>query len=228
MKIFIYIKKNIKEITYTLLISIFFVFFVFPKIIRLNFLKQFILNTSRDNLIGISAIILFLLIFSWNKLQNYWEKVRNTSSLENPPFLPIHCIIQFIFISISLKIIFQKEYFLYLNLSKDFILFLLLNATFIVIWLISSYCLKDKKQKRSLIKNNELELIDEPIHYLAQDLLNRKKFIQDLEQEIINLPSENSAVTIGLYGSWGEGKTSVKNILKSRKTIGAARWEAEI
>jgi hypothetical protein len=150
-KFYSYLKKNIKVITCILLLSISYVFLVFPQILNVNIFKQFFLFTPRNQLIGITAFIFFLLVISWDKLQNYWEKVRNTYNLENPPFLLIHGIIIFIFISFLLKIIFQKEFFLFLNLSKDFIIFLFLNATLLIIWFIFSYYLKNKKVKKECV-----------------------------------------------------------------------------
>jgi len=70
--------------------------------------------------------------------------------------------------------------------------------------------------KKHFNKKDIPVLLDESIYYLEQDLLDRKTFIKDLELEIKNIPCEKSVVTIGLYGSWGEGKTSVMNILQNR------------
>ncbi|MDQ1354093.1 MAG: NTPase protein [Acidobacteriota bacterium] len=46
------------------------------------------------------------------------------------------------------------------------------------------------------------------------DRLQRGKFVDDLSKVIVSLPSElTGSFTIGLNGSWGEGKTSVINLL---------------
>jgi len=53
---------------------------------------------------------------------------------------------------------------------------------------------------------------DAPIESLEQDLLGREEFVGALYKEITNLTFADSFV-FGLYGSWGEGKTSVLNLL---------------
>ncbi len=52
-------------------------------------------------------------------------------------------------------------------------------------------------------------LVDEPIEFIYQDKLNRDFLINNIYKELINLETEESFV-FGLYGEWGEGKTSVK------------------
>lgn len=64
-------------------------------------------------------------------------------------------------------------------------------------------------------KEDKFSLSDEAIEFPEQDLLDRKKFIEDLQKEIENMSFSDSFV-FGLYGSWGEGKTSVINLLKNK------------
>lgn len=151
-------------------------------------------------------------------MHKYWEKVKNTYNLENPPFLFIHSFILFICLNITLKILFQLDFIFDFFISKYATMFFTLNIVLLIVWVSSSYFIKTKKQfspSPPLKSENMVELSDDPINYLEQDLLDRKKFIEDLESEIINIPSKKSAITMGLYGSWGEGKTSVTNILKN-------------
>jgi len=56
-------------------------------------------------------------------------------------------------------------------------------------------------------------LSDSPITDEGQDRLRRTPFIESLCGEITNLPFEDS-FCFGLYGGWGEGKTSVFNLIK--------------
>lgn len=57
---------------------------------------------------------------------------------------------------------------------------------------------------------------DTPILNVADDLLNRDNFVESLKQSIINYSDNDESLTIGLYGKWGEGKTSVINLLKKK------------
>lgn len=52
---------------------------------------------------------------------------------------------------------------------------------------------------------------DKPIINFEDDLLGRKDFAKKLGQAILSLTS-NENITIGLYGKWGSGKTSILNL----------------
>ncbi|ACB53119.1 hypothetical protein cce_3771 [Crocosphaera subtropica ATCC 51142] len=54
---------------------------------------------------------------------------------------------------------------------------------------------------------------DEPITKLEQDILGRGQFSKNLAQAICRYKGDDSLV-IGLYGSWGNGKTSIINMVK--------------
>ena len=79
----------------------------------------------------------------------------------------------------------------------------------------SSFYWKREKKEQLISNKDKYSLYDEPIQSLKQDILGREKFIEDLQKEIENLPFDNSFV-FGLYGSWGEGKTSVINLLVNK------------
>lgn len=57
--------------------------------------------------------------------------------------------------------------------------------------------------------------IDEPITTEEEDLLNRKQFVEDLCSQIVAYPLPESFV-FGLYGKWGEGKTSIVNLVRNK------------
>lgn len=56
---------------------------------------------------------------------------------------------------------------------------------------------------------------DTPILNYADDLLSRDIFVDSLASSIKNYDDKES-LTIGLYGKWGEGKTSVINLVKEK------------
>jgi len=56
---------------------------------------------------------------------------------------------------------------------------------------------------------------DEPITRAEDDLFGRETFAQNLAEEIIKLQNPDSFV-FALLGRWGEGKTSVMNLMKPR------------
>lgn len=54
---------------------------------------------------------------------------------------------------------------------------------------------------------------DLPITDKSQDLLRRNSFVQDLVKSISGW-RESESLVVSVYGSWGDGKTSLKNLLK--------------
>ena len=84
-----------------------------------------------------------------------------------------------------------------------------------ICWFLSSYFWKERKREDTTLAKTEIDLYslsDEPIKIVKQDLLERTKFVEDLHKEIISLPFNDSFV-FGLFSGWGEGKTSVINLL---------------
>lgn len=55
-------------------------------------------------------------------------------------------------------------------------------------------------------------IADKPIKKLSDDKLNRKYFTKQLAQAILSYNSKDN-FTIGLYGKWGSGKSSIINML---------------
>lgn len=100
------------------------------------------------------------------------------------------------------------------NISSTFKVFAALNFIFIIGWLLSSYFWR-KKEEKEISSTDIYSLSDEPIQFAEQDLLGREEIIEDLYKEITNLPFSESFV-FGLYGSWGEGKTSIINLLRNK------------
>lgn len=56
-------------------------------------------------------------------------------------------------------------------------------------------------------------LTDDPIKYPAQDKLNRNSFAENLAKSLLNYNAP-SCLTLGIYGHWGSGKTSLINLIE--------------
>ena len=56
---------------------------------------------------------------------------------------------------------------------------------------------------------------DDPIQNASEDLLGRSSFVEKLA-EAISTATPTSSFVIALYGTWGSGKSSVKNLLLNR------------
>ena len=214
-KLLNYISKNVQQIVCILLLSIFFVFLIFPIFIQLDTIKNFPINPPTDALIAISAMILLLLILTTGRLKKLLHRCKNTYNLECPPSLYPLNIFLFILIFIILIILFQNEYISVLNISLKFIVFLSVNFILVITWFFSSFNWNPQKERKNMSNKDKFSLSEEAIEFPEQDLLDRKKFIEELQKEIENIPFSDSFV-FGLYGSWGEGKTSVINLLKNK------------
>src|SRR5438034_6470457 len=68
--------------------------------------------------------------------------------------------------------------------------------------------MKSKQTKRS----KQSYSADRPIRSKKDDILGRAKFAERLADDIHSWEGDDSLV-IALYGAWGSGKTSVKNML---------------
>ncbi|MBY0005732.1 hypothetical protein H7K05_10385 [Priestia aryabhattai] len=91
---------------------------------------------------------------------------------------------------------------------------------YIIFWSGIAYCLGIlirffliKRRNNKSIKDNLLYL-DQPILQVSEDRLYRSSFVNRLSKIIKNRNNEESIV-ISLYGKWGEGKTSVINLMKN-------------
>ncbi len=56
---------------------------------------------------------------------------------------------------------------------------------------------------------------DDPIADVSDDLLGRSSFVEKLT-EAISTATPTSSFVIALYGPWGCGKSSIKNLLLNR------------
>jgi len=209
-----YIYKNIVHIIGTLLVSIFFVFLIIPALMRLEFVTTFFGNNAKEPFIAVTALVLFSAMYSWRWMRNLWEKYKNTWVLEAPRIVYPDYTLLFIVFSILLTALFQTESIP--SLSAGFKAFASINLMILLGWFLSSYFIGKKKRESDNVEDFDIHsLSDEPISSDKQDLLGRGKFIEDLYKEITTLPFSDSFV-FGLYGSWGEGKSSVINLLKNK------------
>lgn len=57
-------------------------------------------------------------------------------------------------------------------------------------------------------------LLDKPIDYLEDDVLNRGENANDAVRKLLGTNTEECAFTFGIVGQWGDGKTSFMNMMK--------------
>lgn len=149
----------------------------------------------------------FALIF-WRALNELFTRYNNNYTVQGARFVYIDYI--------SLFVIFSFWIFPYLALSyslNDIVVMFFIGNIFITLTLLLRATYNENKVLCHSCKTHKY--LDQPITDMSEDSLSRNTFIDNLYQSIVNLP-DNSSFVYGLHGAWGEGKTSVINILKCK------------
>jgi predicted KAP-like P-loop ATPase len=77
---------------------------------------------------------------------------------------------------------------------------------------------KKKNSQLSDASNSNRISADVPISTEKEDVLNRKNFVENLKDIISKHALNEESVRICIDAKWGEGKTSVFNLLKGKLT----------
>ncbi|KJR41506.1 KAP family P-loop domain protein [Candidatus Magnetoovum chiemensis] len=210
------IKENLWHIISALLAAVSFVFLFLPLLLKIDVLNELIQSTSIGPFVGLTALIIIILIYSWERLQNFWERYRNTYKLEKPPFIYHNSFVSSFTVSIYLSLLIAQSSLYFIWLPMLIVIIIVIAFKFIS----GYYSKKEEQTNNPKVGNDKTQEEsslnhDEPIKYQKEDSLGREKFIHDFCGQIVNLPFKESFV-FGLYGSWGEGKTSVINLLKNK------------
>ncbi|MCK9578951.1 MAG: KAP family NTPase [Methanoregula sp.] len=161
--------------------------------------------------IEIFALISILLLLYWHKFNFIFYRYKNNYKNTELPFTILDSLSLIIF-SFTLLILFSLWFENIREIFFTKLNYYIYPAVAIFIWFLAAYYYKFNKEKHE--STDYKELSDEPIPDIEHDLLNRERFIKGLHQEIISANYQDSFV-FGLYGKWGEGKTSVLNLLKN-------------
>jgi len=207
-----YFSDIFKKYLLTITGSIIFIFLISPILIDLKDSESNFIKNLFQNYIVLISIIIFIVILSWKYIIRELKRYFGSLKLEKSPFNYIDTIILFLIWSTFLILFSQNNKISIL--SYKFLIFIFFN---IIILYIRFYRFKIRsshqvKKKKSDEGNYNLILSDEPIKRSDQDILKREQPIDKLYNEIKQLPIEDSFV-YGLYGRWGEGKTSFINLL---------------
>jgi len=226
-KFLTWLSANFWSILSSIFAAIAFAFTIFPFLMRLKFVNTFfsvfLFNSSNIKLIiSLSSILQLVFIVFGERVWRFIEKYVNSIKKGFVSLGPIISIIIFIILSTGLIELFETQYNTVLLVIGKCLLLFLLNLCFaLIIWLLRNligWLSSQFSSNQSPIQINEQSediLTDDPIVDSSEDLLDRKKFVEDIYKEIVNFPFDNSFV-FGLYGGWGEGKTSILNLLKKK------------
>lgn len=147
-----------------------------------------------------------LLFFAFTPLVIFFEKYIRTKK-EN---LLIVTSFEHILISLLAFVLWNKTFIEYL-----------INHIYLVgaltLYVLLSGCLGFIRfsNRRKDGENLEVDLLDTPIEKAENDALDRMPFVEGFAKQVTTL-AFNKSFVIGLYGRWGEGKTSVLNLLQER------------
>jgi len=206
-----YIQTNWTNLLLSLTIGI-FLFWLFD-------LLQEVIPEWANKIVLYRPPLFYFLIFEWLLLIivlkwmiSLWYRYRNTYFLKKPTFswvdviltstsLPIYRLVQ----DFSLL---SSSYFIAIAGSLG--VFIIATYIFAMISVIKTNL---KENKKGFTDNQKVLLADDPITEEDQDLIGRRKFVNALKENIYNISFEKSFV-MALYGCWGEGKTSILNLLK--------------
>ncbi|MCX6579373.1 MAG: P-loop NTPase fold protein [Candidatus Aminicenantes bacterium] len=204
-----------KKIALTALVAIISVTLVFPLLLKLQLITGFFKNDSIELFIGITAIILAIFIMSRKRMSLYWKRYKATKETGNFPLVSVE-IIGLYFIITEVLSIFKLCFIPRKDIipSIQFTAFSVINGVLFLIWFFKSFYYKEKPSEQIIVNEASDIDLDEPITSPDQDRLRRGKFVKDLYKLILKKPLRvTGSFTMGLNGSWGEGKTSVINLL---------------
>jgi hypothetical protein len=158
-------------------------------------------------------LFLWLILFSlWERAIKFWIKYRNSYFLTRPSFIWADAVIFFslpvLFFVSTHTSLFDSIHFRYILFSLGFFFV----GTYLGALINAARDVRGAREKLFVAEDSRF-VADEPIKEPSQSLAARRLFVKSLKEHIYNFSFQESFV-IGLYGRWGEGKSSVLNILK--------------
>jgi predicted KAP-like P-loop ATPase len=188
---------------------------IIPLVINFEPIKLFLSNPSPKHILSIIISVIVILLLTFNLNVQFVKKYINNFSLSIPSFVVVDYIFWILLSMLFLSIILFTEYFVGFS-DKIWMYSLILIQIVIVYYLFSFVSILNPKFARK--KENEIvdELSDNPINTMEDDLLGREDFVKLFAKEIKSFEIfGGQSYVFGLHGKWGEGKTSVINLVKN-------------
>lgn len=162
-----------------------------------------------------TSLLILLAISSYTSVVSVFERYRNSHFIQatalqsiDLSLIPTICLL--FWISHNVHIVKLPPYIKIILISS--IIFICLSYFHGTVKSIR-FCNKYRKDYGAIPL-----LPDEPIDHEKNDRLGRVKFFKTIKAQIYELLLLQAPFTIGLYAPWGEGKTSVINLLKNEIT----------
>ena len=195
--------------------------FLLPSFFSIQKVKDFLLIPSCRSILPFTTIFIIFFLLTYKPASNFWKRYKNNYKLENPPFTYAGNIAVLLFSCVLFGLIFRWRLWSDILLSSACLCILRISGVFGIVWVFCTckglFIPEEKEDEKGKLKTEESTVIfsDEAITHENEDILGRAPFVDDLYRQIVNLPFSDSFV-IGLYGGWGEGKTSVLNLLSNK------------
>ncbi len=156
---------------------------------------------------ALALVLAFLVVFSWRNILALVKKYLRTCGLEKSPFTWIDTLVVFLAFSTSAFLFFTDSIGLPMSIA-------LVAIACAFVWSLRIF-IASRFFPPVEVEKTGYSLSDEPIEDEQEDILERGQFVERVFKEVQVLPQQDSFV-FGLYGSWGEGKTSVLNLVRKR------------
>jgi hypothetical protein len=210
-----YILKNWRSLFLSLAVGLFlfWILSVFEQSLRATVNG---ITTFRPDLVYFLIFEWLILIAVWSVTTPIWVRYRNSYFLKQPVFLLIDALLIVAVTIFCLCWITRKllcwESFYFWGAGISLGVFVVFTYIFAIFPLIKKELNKYCNHKDAPLGQIKL-FSDEPINDEIDDLIGRRSFANALKDHIYNLSFTESFV-MALYGRWGEGKTSILNLLK--------------
>ncbi|HEO65363.1 MAG TPA: hypothetical protein ENI73_05755 [Spirochaetes bacterium] len=218
-KILSYLKSFWKEILGSIIFGSSTAFWILPEILDKKIVQRFFLLDLSPTLVLLVLIGFLFLSFFFRPFLSFFIRWKRNLSFTNPPFTFFDGICLSLG-SLILSTTVSKAFLLKdLEVSTEMKWLLWVFSGYLVCWIL--WVIKKAKSPETKTETarstipGDTHFPDDPISDESEDLLGREGFIDALYRQVSTYPFSDSFV-FGLYGRWGEGKTSVLNLLKKR------------
>jgi len=215
-----YIQKNWKWIVTSIVSGLCFSFWIAPLILAQSNINDILsVAPSRPTIFLLIVISILPLFLVFRPVLAFWVRYENNYKLSEIPFTYVDSIFLLLLSFVLTFFVFDEKILKEIVLSKEIKFWLTTVGISFLIWCgvikyrSQSYTFSSSTQSKKPPSADFFP--DEPITQESEDLLGRKQFVNDLYNQIIKYPFSDSFV-FGLYGRWGEGKTSSLNLLKNK------------
>lgn len=168
--------------------------------------KDYLGRIPNDYVVGGLALLLLCAALSWKSGAAAFRRHRNTFIARRPRISSVGRASWFLILFVALAWI--KE-------AAGLRAFAVASLVLFSLGLLGRYLAGRGGEAPAATETDALQLSDEPIESSRQDLLARAPFVDRLYKEIASIPFVDSFV-FGLYGAYGDGKTSVIRLLKNK------------